>query len=242
MIKIYLILTLVLFSFFANAQDKIYLKSGDNIEAKILEVNKDDLKYKKFSNLEGPIFTIEKSDIQMVVYQNGESQIFKDNSSKESETGIVGLSRNRINVDVLAYAYNGPSYISYERLTADGKFGYEIPLSVYYYTAGQEYSGGYSGITTGLNLKFYVSGEGKGFYIGPAFSLGVFDYQIIDFGGTSIGSGLGSVLGGKTGFQFQLTKVFGLSAGGTLGYFVPFTKGVNGEISYSLNLGLNFTF
>ena len=236
--KIYLILTLVLFSFFANAQDKIYLKSGDNIEAKILEVNKDDLKYKKFSNLEGPIFTIEKSDIQMVVYQNGESQIFKDNSSKESETGIVGLSRNRINFDVLAYAYNGPSYISYERLTADGKFGYEIPLSVYYYTAGP----GYSGISSGLNLKFYVSGEGKGFYIGPAFSLGVFDYQVIDIYSTYTGSGLGSVLGGKTGFQFQLSEVFGLSAGGTLGYFVPFTKGVNGEISYSLNLGLNFTF
>jgi hypothetical protein len=59
-----------------NAQDKIFLKSGGNIEAIIIEVNLNDIKFKKLSSLEGPLRTIKKSDIHMVLYKNGESEIF----------------------------------------------------------------------------------------------------------------------------------------------------------------------
>ncbi len=77
-------ITILTFNF-AQGQDKVFLKSGENIEAKILEINLDDVKYKKYSNLEGPTFTIIKSDIHMVIYENGESEIFKNELNKSDE-------------------------------------------------------------------------------------------------------------------------------------------------------------
>jgi hypothetical protein len=82
-----LLLFITAFTFnFAFSQDKIFLKSEENIEAKILEINVDEVKYKKYSNLEGPTFTILKSDIHMIIYQNGESEIFKAEEMPSSTT------------------------------------------------------------------------------------------------------------------------------------------------------------
>jgi len=61
---------------FCNAQDIITTKSGEDIEAKILEVSPKEIKYKKFSNLEGPIFTLPVKDILIVRYETGENEIF----------------------------------------------------------------------------------------------------------------------------------------------------------------------
>jgi hypothetical protein len=72
-----LFITVLTFNF-TYSQDKIFLTSEENIEAKILEINVDAVKYKKYSNLEGPTFTILKSDIHMIIYENGENEIFKD--------------------------------------------------------------------------------------------------------------------------------------------------------------------
>jgi hypothetical protein len=58
-----LFLLIMLLTTTVNAQDKIFLKSGENIEAIIIEVNLNDIRFKKFSNLEGPLRTIKKSDI-----------------------------------------------------------------------------------------------------------------------------------------------------------------------------------
>ena len=209
------------------AQDKIYLKTGEQVEAKIIEVNINNLKYKKYSNIDGPTFTIEKSDIHMVVYQNGENQIFEE-SEKENKN-IDGFRRHRINIDILAYMYNGPSYISYEQIAKSGKLGYEIPLNVHM----NEY--GVVGYSTGLNMKYYITGEGKGFYVGPAVALGVFDFYYSDFG---------AMVGGKLGGQFQLTKTFGLSLSGNMGYIFPFEDPFEGygDIAYSINFGINFSF
>lgn len=58
------------------AQDLITKKDGTDIQAKILEVTSNEVKYKKFSNLEGPTFTLPKSDILIVRYENGENEVF----------------------------------------------------------------------------------------------------------------------------------------------------------------------
>ena len=76
-----LILFIAIFTFnVAHGQDKVFLKSGEEIESKILEINIDQLRYKKYSNLEGPTFVILKNDIHMVIYENGESEIFQNKS------------------------------------------------------------------------------------------------------------------------------------------------------------------
>ena len=82
------LLSIIMLVFTSNmiSQDKIFLKSEENIETKILEINVDEVKYKKYSNLEGPTFTILKSDIHMIIYENGENEIFKDEGMLKNST------------------------------------------------------------------------------------------------------------------------------------------------------------
>lgn len=63
----------------ANAQDMLILKSGEDINSKIVEVGNQEIKYKKFENLDGPTYTISKTDVFMIKYQNGTKETF-DNS------------------------------------------------------------------------------------------------------------------------------------------------------------------
>lgn len=62
----------------AFAQDIITKKDGTDIQAKILEVNTSEIKYKRFSNLEGPVFIMPKSDILIIRYENGENEVFNE--------------------------------------------------------------------------------------------------------------------------------------------------------------------
>ena len=45
------------------AQDIVVKKDGSTILAKVLEVNQDNIKYKKFSNQNGPTYTIILNDV-----------------------------------------------------------------------------------------------------------------------------------------------------------------------------------
>lgn len=65
----------VLLSVSVMAQDVIIKRNGDELQCKILEVNKNEVKYKRWSNQDGPIFTEKKSDLFMIKYENGEKEI-----------------------------------------------------------------------------------------------------------------------------------------------------------------------
>ena len=74
---------LILFSFFLlttvstiYAQDIILKVNGDEIQAKIIEVDADEVKYKRFDNESGPVYSLPKSDIFMIKYENGEKDVF----------------------------------------------------------------------------------------------------------------------------------------------------------------------
>jgi hypothetical protein len=62
------------------SQDIITKKTGEDIQAKVIEVAIDEVKYKKFDNLDGPLFTLLKSDILMIRYQNGTKDIFNEST------------------------------------------------------------------------------------------------------------------------------------------------------------------
>lgn len=64
-----------------SAQDVIVKKDGSTILSKVLEINTDDIKYKKYSNPNGPTYQISKSEIFAINYENGD----KDDFSKETE-------------------------------------------------------------------------------------------------------------------------------------------------------------
>lgn len=73
---------------FTFAQDVITKRNGEDINAKILEVNQNDIKYKKADNLNGPTFTISKSDILMVRYENGSKDIFNQTTTARETSSV----------------------------------------------------------------------------------------------------------------------------------------------------------
>jgi hypothetical protein len=70
----------------ANAQDVIVKKDGSTILSKVLEVNQEDIKYKKFSNQNGPTYTINKSEIMSINYENGEKDVFSASNDNAGNT------------------------------------------------------------------------------------------------------------------------------------------------------------
>jgi len=59
------------------AQDIIITKDSRKINAKVTEVNVDNVRYKNFDNQDGPIYTILKSDIASILYQNAQVESFE---------------------------------------------------------------------------------------------------------------------------------------------------------------------
>lgn len=68
------------------AQDVVVKKDGSTILAKVLEVNQDNIRYKKFSNPDGPTYTIGLSDVMAVNYENGEKETFDVSATSVSES------------------------------------------------------------------------------------------------------------------------------------------------------------
>ncbi len=69
-------LVLIVLGFCSHAQDIITKKNGEDIKAKVLEVTKTEIKYKRFESPEGAIYTMDKSDIVMIRYKDGTKDLF----------------------------------------------------------------------------------------------------------------------------------------------------------------------
>lgn len=82
--KLFILLLFV--SLNMSAQDVIVKKDGSTILSKVLEVNPNDVKYKKFSNQNGPTYTINKLEILSINYENGDKDMFDDNNSEKTQT------------------------------------------------------------------------------------------------------------------------------------------------------------
>lgn len=53
------------------AQDKIHKKNGDIIDAKVLEIGSEEVKYKIFEDQNGPLYNLPKHQISKIVYESG---------------------------------------------------------------------------------------------------------------------------------------------------------------------------
>lgn len=73
------------------AQDVITTQEGETIQAKVLEVSPDEVKYKHYTDTEGPTYAIKKSDIFMIAYESGRKDVFKNFNSNNDlpENGIT---------------------------------------------------------------------------------------------------------------------------------------------------------
>ena len=64
-----------------QAQDTLYTRNGDVINAKVAEITQLEIKYKKTSNPDGPLYTIDKDEVALIHYKNGSKDVFTENSS-----------------------------------------------------------------------------------------------------------------------------------------------------------------
>jgi hypothetical protein len=108
------------------SQDKIYRNNGKIVEAKILEIGSDEIRYKEFNNLDGPIYILETDKIKKIVFANGTSQQFHDNL-KDPER-YAGQLKQAIKLNFLSPLY-GYTEIAFEKSTGVGR-GYELSLGI----------------------------------------------------------------------------------------------------------------
>ena len=74
--RLFTILIGLLTATITYAQDNIVLRNGEEIPAKVLEVNQTDLKYRKAANPDGPVYTAPLRDVLLITYANGTKDTF----------------------------------------------------------------------------------------------------------------------------------------------------------------------
>tara|TARA_B100000767_G_scaffold119656_1_gene114144 strand:+ start:1475 stop:2386 length:912 start_codon:yes stop_codon:yes gene_type:complete len=72
------ILCLILCLSAYSQSDNIILKTGEEINAKVIEIGFDDIKYKKIDYLDGPNYVLSQSQIFMIKFSNGDKSIFNN--------------------------------------------------------------------------------------------------------------------------------------------------------------------
>ena len=124
------------------AQDRIYYKNGNVAEAKILEISKDEIVFKKASNPDGPTYRELKSTIDKLVYSNGTVESFAGTpepqkitieapQSKQPEEKVKPewvFKKNAITYSVSDVLFKRATF-AFEHLFGKGYIGIKIPIS-----------------------------------------------------------------------------------------------------------------
>lgn len=74
--KFILLMTVLMASMVASAQDTINFHNGRVEAAKVMEVGMGKIKYKKIANLDGPLYLLDESEVASIKYQNGDVETF----------------------------------------------------------------------------------------------------------------------------------------------------------------------
>ncbi|MFC5269297.1 hypothetical protein [Adhaeribacter terreus] len=87
--KLFMALIFILFvASGLQAQDVIVKNDKSEIQAKVLEITDDAVKYKQFQFQDGPVYNIRKAEVFMILYQNGNRETFSTlgNSAVNNQT------------------------------------------------------------------------------------------------------------------------------------------------------------
>lgn len=84
-------------------------KSGEDIQANVLEVTTTEIKYKKFESQNGPTYSILKSDVLMIRYKDGTKDIFaqEKNSNVASAPSTTNSDSKAIIYFIRSTGFNG---------------------------------------------------------------------------------------------------------------------------------------
>ncbi len=178
--KNFLLLIVLSYASITSAQDVITLIDGGTIEAKIQEVTKHDVLYKKFSNQNGPNYHIDLNEIEKITYESGAVDIInapKEKGQNSTSYDPRNLGRNILGLNLPDILFQNVTF-SYERIVGDqGKLGIRIPVSLSLYGDNSnnfnELRNWYNIFYSGFDLNFYPTGQGQArLFLGPSFRSG----------------------------------------------------------------------
>ena len=108
------------------AQDKIYKLKGPVINAKVIEIGTDEIKYKLFDNPDGPVYVADKSSLNRIEYADGRVEKYK--VSYKDPQNYEGQLTKAVKVNFLSPLL-GYSHISFEKSISPLK-SYEIGVGI----------------------------------------------------------------------------------------------------------------
>lgn len=94
-----------------SAQDVIILKTGDKVEAKIIEINDVEVKYREYNDPDGIIFTMSRGKIREIRYETGRRE--KEEPEGLDEAYYVDDGKQSVKVNFIALA-NATTILLYE--------------------------------------------------------------------------------------------------------------------------------
>ncbi len=171
------IATLIIFTiavYSLTAQDIIYLKDGNKIEATNITIMVDVTKYSVFGSDDEKITVISNDEISFITYENGELRFFERESRAMQR---YNYKKNLLNYHLFDLIVNNFK-ISYERIVSKGKLGIQIPFAVGYGSDLSGFDDVHNDFYTGLSLNFYPTGQGKWrYFMGPGIQVGTGSYD-----------------------------------------------------------------
>ena len=109
--KKFFLFVMLFVSLTLSAEDVIVLKNSTRLDAKILEVSDNEIKYRKANNPKGPIFVLRVSEISAIIYENGDVQSFSESltdkrSSDERNNGSRADNRETVKKSNNKFTFN----------------------------------------------------------------------------------------------------------------------------------------
>lgn len=86
-----------------SAQDVITLKTGEDLNVKVMKVGSAEVEYKKADNPDGPSYTVLKNEVFMIKYQNGTKDVFNNTTTTSPQTTTETGAKKEIEAGINNY-------------------------------------------------------------------------------------------------------------------------------------------
>ena len=180
----YILIILLFYTFSNFAQDKVIYNDGKIVYGKIISIGANVVYFKKSDSSE--VQQIAKSNLIFAEISKSKRYVFKDSiNSKNISTFKLKEKKHFIGIQPLG-VFVGRINLIYERLSANQKVGFVLPISItfdpneFFYKIGRDstrnniiQSNKKIGIITGFDVNFYLGQKAiRCFFIGPRFRYG----------------------------------------------------------------------
>ena len=121
-----LLLLIIVGASHLSAQDKIYKLRGAVINAKVIEIGTDEIKYKLYDSPDGPVYVVDKSTLNRIEFADGRVEKYK--LSYKDPQNFEGQLTKAVKINFLAPLL-GYSQFSFEKSVSPLKI-YELGLGI----------------------------------------------------------------------------------------------------------------